>query len=219
MPVPTGIPDLDRALHLLVHDVRAPLSVAHGYLRLLRERRLASEAERERALAQAAESLGRISQICDDALAYAALKAHAAGPIATVDAAEVFGQIAGHLAAGPAIDEPALPSTASLRVATPNDLVDAVCTVVLAVWQRYRRRPEVRLRASVTDAEMILLVGLPQEWDALGAGASDAFDPWKGGHGLALPRACGVLALAGGRVWGMTGSHATGIALPLEVEP
>ena len=59
--------ELLRAFNLFVHDLRGPLSVAHGYLRLLRDERLASPAERERALAQTVDALGRISRLCADA--------------------------------------------------------------------------------------------------------------------------------------------------------
>ena len=64
--------DAEKALNLLIHDLRAPLSVAQGYLRLLHQNRLDSDADRQRALAQTMEALGRISRLCDDAAAYVA---------------------------------------------------------------------------------------------------------------------------------------------------
>jgi signal transduction histidine kinase len=59
--------DTERILQALLHDVRTPLGVAQGYLRLLREQRLETPEERERALSGASEALGRISRLCDEA--------------------------------------------------------------------------------------------------------------------------------------------------------
>jgi signal transduction histidine kinase len=71
--------DLEQAMHRLLHDFRTPIGVAQGYLRLIREGRLTSEADRERALDQAASSLGRLSRLCDDAADYLNQRARAAG--------------------------------------------------------------------------------------------------------------------------------------------
>lgn len=61
--------DLERVLNQLLHDLRTPLGVAHGYLRLLHEGRLPSEAERDRALTGTRNALGRMSDLCTDASA------------------------------------------------------------------------------------------------------------------------------------------------------
>ena len=58
--VPATHPDeTAKALHLLIHDLRAPLSVAQGYLRLLQQNRLEAETDRQRAMTQSIEALDR----------------------------------------------------------------------------------------------------------------------------------------------------------------
>lgn len=69
-------PDMERALTALLHDIRSPLGVAHGYLRLVREGRLPSDADRLRALDKTRDALGRITEICDAATTAAARAAN-----------------------------------------------------------------------------------------------------------------------------------------------
>ena len=59
--------DAERVLAVLIHDVRTPLGVAHGYLRLLRGDKLPKPEDRDRALASTQEALAKISRICQDA--------------------------------------------------------------------------------------------------------------------------------------------------------
>ena len=64
--------DAERVLNLLIHDVRTPLGVAHGYLRLIREQRLTTPDDRERALVSTQQALGRISRLCEEASGFLA---------------------------------------------------------------------------------------------------------------------------------------------------
>src|SRR5262245_44363406 len=64
--------ETEKALNLLIHDLRAPLSVAQGYLRLLQQNRLEAEADRQRAITQSMDALGKITRMCDDAAAFVA---------------------------------------------------------------------------------------------------------------------------------------------------
>src|SRR5262245_7570009 len=67
MPMAAANDEFRKALNLLMHDIRAPLSVASGYLRLIREDRLSSIDDRERALVGALEAIRRISRLCEEA--------------------------------------------------------------------------------------------------------------------------------------------------------
>src|SRR4051794_36533258 len=79
---PAGMNDAERVLSLLIHDLRTPLGVAHGYLRLIRADRLPSPEERDRALAGTQDALARISRLCQDAGAFLADPEPAAGRVA-----------------------------------------------------------------------------------------------------------------------------------------
>ena len=59
--------DAERVLAVLIHDVRTPLGVAHGYLRLVRTDKLPSPEDRDRALAGTQDALAKISRLCQDA--------------------------------------------------------------------------------------------------------------------------------------------------------
>jgi signal transduction histidine kinase len=42
--------DISDILHVLAHELRTPVGIAHGYVRLLLEERLSQESDRRRAL-------------------------------------------------------------------------------------------------------------------------------------------------------------------------
>src|SRR3712207_1019781 len=62
--------DAERVLAMLIHDVRTPLGVAHGYLRLVRGDSLPGAADRDRGLAGTRDALAKISRICQEAGAF-----------------------------------------------------------------------------------------------------------------------------------------------------
>jgi hypothetical protein len=54
-----------RQLHQLVHDVRGPLGIASGYLRLLQDGKIPDAADQRAAIAKALDALGRIDRLCE----------------------------------------------------------------------------------------------------------------------------------------------------------
>src|SRR4029077_2743153 len=64
MPNATTSDEVVKALNLLLHDLRSPVSIAQGYLRLLLQERLNDSKDRERALTQSMDALGRIGDLC-----------------------------------------------------------------------------------------------------------------------------------------------------------
>ena len=197
--------DAERVLNLLIHDLRTPLGVAHGYLRLIREQRLTTRDDRERALASTQQALGRISRLCEDASGFLAEPAEAAPVRASIALLvdRVTAQLREH---GVAMTVPASPDRLTLIVGAGVDrLADAVSTVLQAMA---RSAP----------------AGVRVEIERRGAAVPDrrrrptgAFDPWRG-HGLAVPLACRLIASVGGRV-GSDGAGAPAIAFPVEMAP
>lgn len=210
--------DVERALDLLIHDLRAPLSVAHGYLRLIKDERLGSIEERDRALAKAMDALGRISGLCTDASAFlrAPATATAAAPVGdTVDL--VCRQLK---ARDIPVREPELLDAARWRVSrSSDDLADALVTVVAAAHQeRGGRSDDAALDITVRANELRLCFGTASARDQLAHAPRSPFDAWRGGHGLSLPLACRTIAEAGGHIWQLpTERGAIGVALPVEV--
>jgi hypothetical protein len=65
--------------------------------------------------------------------------------------------------------------------------------------------------------EARFLLGCDDDRAALVSHPPEVFDPWRGGHGIALPLACRIVAEAGGRIWTYANARgAVGIALPEE---
>lgn len=210
----------ERALDVLIHDLRAPLSVAQGYLRLVRENRLESPDDRDRAIASAMDALGRISGLCADASAYLQATGNDRAAARPLPAGEMIELVRGRLAssevpvniAGP-LDDRRIRSCHSL-----DRLADAVARVVAAVLKEGGGRSgRVALDVAVRADELQLAIGPADARVELGQNARTAFDAWRGGHGLALPLACLTITDAGGRIWQLQGGPgAAGIAFPVE---
>jgi signal transduction histidine kinase len=201
---------VQRTLQVLIHDIRTPLGVAQGYLRLLREDRLATPDERVRAMAQAQEALDRVSQLCNDAASLADGGAPAA--TVTVPCERFVGRVRQRLEREPVELAAATTLAADAMLAVPADsdaLAEAVTRVLLT--SPGRRTPTRAVAIGATDTELWFTSGdppLPLSGETL--------DPWIE-PGFALPLACRAIANAGGRVWSGRDRTGTGVALPLEV--
>lgn len=200
---------VERTLQVLIHDIRTPMGVAQGYLRLLQEDRLATPDDRQRAIAQAQLALDRVSQLCCDAAALAEDAAPAT--TVTVPCEGFVGRVRQRLEREPVDLTPAAIGAGAM-VAVPADsdaLADAVTRVLLASSRAADRRRAVAIGASATEL-----------WFTSGAGplplSGDTLDPWTQ-PGFALPLACRAIAGVGGRVWSGREPAGVGVALPLEV--
>lgn len=210
--------EIAKALNLLIHDLRAPLSVAQGYLRLLQQNRLEAEADRQRAMTQSMDALGRITRLCEEAAAFVAEPASTSGPIMTVRAAEFIDQVTEACAArcSPLTFATDSDLSGTMRSAHLDRLVQSVAVVLCAVRRSTRKEP-VSVSVLEEEKEARFLLGCDDDRAALVSGSPETFDPWRGGHGIALPLACRTITEAGGRIWTVAdGRGAVGIALPEE---
>jgi signal transduction histidine kinase len=199
---------IERTLQVLIHDIRTPVGVAQGYLRLLREDRLPTPDDRQRAISQAQQALDRVSQLCSDAAVLADDSTAAA--TVTVPCEGFVGRVRQRLEREPVDLTPAaIAAGAMLSVPANSDaLADAVTRVLLTAPRQADRRA-VAFGATATEL-----------WFTSGAAAlpltGDTLDPWTQ-PGFALPLACRAIADAGGRVWSGREPAGVGVALPLEV--
>jgi light-regulated signal transduction histidine kinase (bacteriophytochrome) len=212
--------DALKALNLLIHDLRAPLSVAQGYLRLLQQNRLESEADRQRAMTQAMEALGRIGRICEDASAFIAEETAEALPISVAQVSSLMGQVREACTARCSdsiiFSEDAKALNGIVRAKQIDRLVQSLAVILCAV-RRASRNASTSVSMHETENEARFLLGCDDDRVALMSQPQEAFDPWRGGHGIALPLACRVITEAGGRIWTCaTARGAVGIALPVE---
>jgi len=210
--------DAEKALDLLIHDLRAPLSVAQGYLRLLQEGRLPSDDERNRALAQTMDALGRIARLCADASAFSA-PPEIESVASAVESTQAFvDRVRRACGTGPVtvafeVEDEEL--SGAIRAQRLDRVAEAVATILLAA-SRTPRDAAARVHVSGT-GDARFLFGVEAEWGRLAADPPQTIDPWRGGHGLALPLACRTVQSAGGRIWTVESARgAIGVSLPQE---
>ncbi len=216
--MPTRDNELGKALNLLIHDVRAPLGVANGYLRLLIEHRLPSADEQERALAQALDSLGRVSRLCSDASAYLSTAESPTPAEVGVPAADLARRI------GEAVKTAGLEWIAgsvpvgSVKVTRADIVASAIATILATSRRTTGNAPDLAATSAADDRQFYLLVGSEAQRAALMADERRPVDPWRGGHGLALPLACLQIEHLAGSVWTADAARpGIAVALPLEV--
>jgi signal transduction histidine kinase len=199
--------DAERVLNLLIHDLRTPLGVAHGYLRLIREQRLTTADDRERALTGTQQALGRISRLCEEASAFLAEPAEPA-PVRASALLLVNRVSAQLLERGTALASPAGSPSLTMKMGAGVDrLADAVSTVLQAM----ARGGAAGVRVENRGEELRFVTSFSEPR------SSSAFDPWRG-HGLAVPLACRLIASVGGRI-GSEGADTMAIAFPVEMAP
>jgi signal transduction histidine kinase len=206
-----------RALNLLIHDLRAPLSVAQGYLRLLQQNRLESEADRTRAIGQTMDALGRIGRLCEDAAAFVAEPAD--GPVVTLRVETLVEQLTEACSArcSPLVFAAGAGPLQGMVRGKHLDRVLESLAIILCAARRSTRNDSVRVSVHEEEKEARFLLGCDEDRTALVSRPAEPFDPWRGGHGIVLPLACRTIAEAGGRIWTCAnGRGAVGIALPEE---
>lgn len=59
--------DAERVLHVLLHDLRTPIGVAQGYLRMIQDGRMTSAEDSSRAITKAINALAQTARLCQSA--------------------------------------------------------------------------------------------------------------------------------------------------------
>ena len=210
-----AVDELEKVLTVLVHDVRTPLGVALGYVRLIKDERLPSAEERERALTRTLDALSRMWQLCQDADGFLSSSAPTTAVRVPVFMARLEAQLGSGRVIRPAGDAGRM---SSLRTAgRADELVRAIETIVSSL-ARFVDDDQVVVAVEAEPQELRLCAAPREQVGAAAAVAGARFDPWTGAHGLALPLACRRIAVAGGSVT-IPASQAVTIAFPLESHP
>lgn len=182
--------DLDRVLESLLHDLRSPLGVAGGYLRLLREQRLAPGADTERALVKTQDALRTMTTLCGEASDWLKLEPAATPEVTPVEA--LVAQLVAEAGRMSVAVEVAGPLGGSTTLALESERVARAVVSLLAVVVR-----DTSARCLLRVDRGVLVVA------AIGAqrripDAVAPFDPWAY-PGLSAALACRTIAQAGGR--------------------
>jgi hypothetical protein len=207
--------DAERVLAVLIHDLRTPLGVAHGYLRLIRTDKLPSADDRDKALASTQEALARISRLCQDAAGF--LDEPPASAAGRAPAGELAGRVAAALAErGIAVGNQGA-ADGSVAVGTSLDrAADAIATL-LAV--RAGKAAGTIASVASTPGALRFACG-PAAADGTGGptldGVERAFDPWQSSQGLSVALAHRLVTALGGRVWTAGDGLALALSVPME---
>ncbi len=192
------LPDL---LSVLAHELRSPLSVLQGYIRLLQRDRPASDPETSM-LASMLDSTGRLATIGRQASDLAVfLKAPASlGRRVTIEA--LLAEIARRVSAGVTVaSSPASTPEASIATAHGDLLAGAVAALADLAMRDSGQKTAV-IGAALIDDDLRLTIAPGSALEAApvdpaGAGTCVAFD--RGGLGLSLIVASYVLEAHGAR--------------------
>ena len=213
--------DINDILHVLAHELRTPVGIAHGYVRLLLEERLTQESDRRRALEQMQKALGRLSDLSHESTALASWYEQDHSTARHVDARALIGHVSDADFDFPVtVEASEIPAGVTVPTSDERSLCLALTGIVRAT-ARELRGTTCDVVARVVDGSLEMLTGPEELLEALGAGpASPEAGPValeRGGLGLALVHAAIVLDAHGAERWTMNGSRQTvGLRLPIE---
>ena len=203
--------DAERVLSVLIHDLRTPLGVAHGYLRLIRGGKLTAADERDKALASTQEALARISRLCQDASGF--LEDTPGAAAGRASATELAGRVGTALAdRGIAVDGQSAVGGVVGVGASVDRAADAIATL-LAI--RAGRSAGVVAMVQETPGELRFACGPADANHTVLNGVEQPFDPWRAAPGLSVVLAHRLVTALGGRVWMAGDGLALALSLPI----
>jgi signal transduction histidine kinase len=210
--------NLAQVLNTLAHEIRTPLAVSQGYLKLYLDGRLTSTDDTRKAFEQTRQALGTLATLCVDMGKVSALSESASQGIPErvtaadfVKSVQAQSEIEGAAWSGDT-------GTRAIETTNARDLAHAVAIVSKAAFDEAREAPRA-VRTEVGD-ELIVLAGTNDSLTALqpGPGAPNArpVDFAKGGKGLKLIWAAFVLDRHRVQTWTVAEHRASvGFRFPL----
>ena len=190
--------NLAQVLNTVAHEIRTPLAVSQGYLKLYLDGRLTTPDEQQSALKKTRDALGLLATLCAD-MNRVGMLSETAEPVLTerIEAAQLIANLqAARDVEGAAWHGVAAPKAAVASTGA-KDLVRAVAIVARAAFDEAREAPRA-FQVEPSDGRVLaLLAGTEESVAALQSGPGDAkaqaVDLTRGGKGLTLIWASFVL--------------------------
>ena len=218
-----------RALSLAVHELRTPVTVVAGYLRMLLKEQGGPLTEKQQKMLEEAErSCGRISALVSELNELGKLESGDA-PLArqTFDLAALVEELASGMHDGHdrGVRLEVRGADAPLEILGDRTRIGAAVRALMHATLRERGEPGVivvtwAVLRETTPPAVVVAVGDERTAGALLESAREGagFDEWRGGLGLALPVARRVVEAHGGALWSAPGDRpraGSALRLPL----
>jgi signal transduction histidine kinase len=216
-------PQWPKLLSLAAHELRSPLTVVGGYIRMLLKDRAGPLTDQQRRMMEEAEkSCGRLSTLVAEVSELAHLESgRVAFNRSAVDLRAVLGDAISNLAELPdrtvAVELVAEDGAAGAMSGDAARLRVAFAAIVNALRRELVNadRLIVKLDTRADNGAPVarVAIGGPSRVDqiaALGPADVATFDEWRGGNGLALPTARRIIESHGGRLWSPTDDSKAG---------
>jgi signal transduction histidine kinase len=202
-----------RALSLAVHELRTPITVASGYLRMLLREQAGPITDKQRKMLEETErSCARIGALISEMSELGKLEAgEISVPAVPFDLAAVVAEVASDMHEdadrGIRLD---VRATQPLPVNGDRTRLAAALKALIHAAMRERGEPgavivECSTLASGNQTWAVVTIGDEAVSEALRDGATETtpppFDEWRGGVGLALPVGRRVIEAHGGALW------------------
>jgi len=211
-------PNLAQVLNTLAHEIRTPLAVSQGYLKLYLDGRLTDVDDTRKAFEQTRQALGMLSSLCTEMGKVSSVSESSSLGVAERIAAADFVKSVQAQAEVEGVNWQGSADPGVIETANHRDLAHAIAIVSKAAFDEARDAP----RNVRTDAgrQLRMLVGSSDAQAALEAGpdAPDArtVDFAKGGKGLKLIWAAFVLDRHHVQTWtDMNHRASVGFTIPL----
>ena len=213
--------ELARVLNVLAHEIRTPLAVSQGYLKLMAEGRLSTTAEQTTALERTRDALGKIATLCNDMGRLGALTVGAPRSLrAHVTAVSVLDAVSDALGRYAPARTGTMAPAGVIATDGTHDLAAAVAAFGTMACADAGPDDKVMAVTDTTRTSLTLRLGGALAVAALPThpGDADAAAPMlvRGGFGLSLLWAALVLEQHGVRAWqGREASAAIGLTFPV----
>ena len=212
---------LAQVLNTVAHEIRTPLAVSQGYLKLYLDGRLTTAEDQQRALEKTRDALGVLATLCSDLNRVSALSETPEPALLEQVAAA---QLIDGLKAAREVEGAAwtgdTPPPAAVASNGAKDLMQAVAIVARAAFDEAREAPRVFRVEPSNGRSLALLAGAEESVAALQSGPGDAkaqaVDLTRGGKGLKLIWASFVLQQHRVQTWNHQDHRASvGFRFPL----
>jgi hypothetical protein len=201
--------DAERVLQILLHDLRTPIGVAQGYLRMLQEGHLTTAAETERAVAKALHALGLTARLCQSAGDF--LEGATAGARDVRVSATSFACQIESIARtqGFTVESGRIPASAALALS--GDIASTCDAIVFVLSAAGSKSKTMRIEADAGELKFVATE------DRQSPGTGVPLDGWS--QSLPVAVACRRITWSSGRILKFETGNGLIVALPLTETP